>query len=96
MPDDFEQHLERLCNLAHELGATKAKALKAEDVVVDERVRLKCRIPICNDYGTNLMCPPYLGISVSEFARILSNYRVALLLQIDCPIPHEDATIDQK
>lgn len=89
MQNNTKQHLERLCNLARELGASKAKALEAEDVVVDERVRLKCRIPICDDYGINLMCPPHLDISVSEFARILSNYRVALLLQIDCPIPHE-------
>jgi len=89
MPNDIEQHLERLCNLARELGATNAKAFEAEDVVVDERVRLKCQIPICDDYGINLMCPPHLGITVSDFARILSKYRVALLLQVNCPIPHE-------
>ncbi|MFQ6125672.1 MAG: DUF2284 domain-containing protein [Candidatus Heimdallarchaeota archaeon] len=89
MENNTEQHLNRLCKLARELGATKAKAFDAKDVVVDERVRLKCQIPICDDYGINLMCPPHLGISISNFARTLSKYRIALLLQVNCLIPHE-------
>ena len=89
MRENVEQDLTRLCDLALELGASNARAFDAKDVVVDERVRLKCRIPICDDYGINLMCPPHLGVSVSDFALILSKYRVALLLQVDCPIPQE-------
>ena len=78
-----KQHLRQLCDLACELGASNAKTFDASDVVVDERVRLKCQIPMCADYGMNLMCPPNLGITIPEFSQTLSKYKHAMLLQID-------------
>lgn len=80
-----ERDLEVLCKLAKELGATNAVPFNARDVVVDERVRLKCLVPPCKDYGTNLMCPPYV-MSVQEFREILSKYEWAILIQIEAPI----------
>jgi len=74
-----------LCKLAKELGATNAVPFNAKDVVVDERVRLKCLTPPCKDYGTNLMCPPYV-MSVKEFKEVLSKYEKALLIQVETPI----------
>ena len=82
----IELNLKILCALAKELGATNAVPLSAKDVVVDERVRLKCIVPPCDDYGMNLMCPPYV-MSVGEFREILSKYRWAVLVQIEAPIP---------
>ena len=89
MQNHTEQHLNELCDLARVLGASNAKAFDAKEVVVDERVRLKCQVPICDDYGINLMCPPHLGISISDSVRIFSKYQVALLLQVNCDIPQE-------
>jgi len=80
-----EKDLEILCKLAKELGATNAVLFNAKDVVVDERVRLKCLTPPCKDYGTNLMCPPYV-MSVKEFKEVLSKYEKALLIQVETPI----------
>lgn len=85
---EIKKDLERLCKLAKELGATKAKAFNAKGVVVDERVRLKCIIPPCDDYGLNLMCPPYV-MSVQEFREIFSKYQWAILIQIEAPITTE-------
>ena len=81
----IERDLKILCKLAEELGATNVKPVNAKDVVVDERVRLKCLIPPCDDYGLNLMCPPYV-MSVQEFREIFSKYKWAILIQIEAPI----------
>ena len=81
----YKKDLEILCKLAKELGATNAVPFNAKDVVVDERVRLKCLIPPCKDYGANLMCPPYV-MSVKEFKEVLSKYERALLIQVETPI----------
>ncbi|MFC1486409.1 DUF2284 domain-containing protein [Thermoproteota archaeon] len=80
-----EKDLEILCKVAKELGATNAVPFNAKDVVVDERVRLKCLIPPCKDYRTNLMCPPYV-MSVKEFREVLSRYEWAILIQVETPI----------
>jgi len=83
-----EVHLQDLCKLARKLGATNAVSFNAKGVVVDERVRLKCRIPVCDDYGLNLMCPPNV-MSVQEFREVLAKYNHAVLVQIEEPIPTE-------
>jgi predicted metal-binding protein len=84
----IEKDLKDLCNLAKKLGATNAKSFNAKGVMVDERVRLKCLIPPCDDLGLNLMCPPYI-MSVQEFREIFSRYKWAILIQIDAPILQE-------
>jgi predicted metal-binding protein len=83
-----ETNLEVLCKLAKKLGATNAVSLDAKSVVVDERVRLKCCIPVCDDYGLNLMCPPNV-MSVQEFREVLAKYSWAILIQIEELIPAE-------
>ena len=88
-------NLEVLCKLAKKLGATNAVFFDAKGVVVDERVRLKCRVPICDDYGSNLMCPPYV-MSVNEFREILAKYSYVVLIQVETPIPTEMAKEIQK
>ncbi len=63
------------------LGATKAKIIPVSSVVVDERVRLKCFVPLCDKYNRHLMCPPALP-SVEEFRRSLKKYSKALFVQL--------------
>ena len=67
-------------------GATEACLIHARDVVVDERVRLKCRIPICDAYGRNLMCPPYVPL-VADFRTALKKFSDALLIQLTVSLP---------
>ena len=81
----IEKDLKVLCDLSKDLGATNAAPLAAKAVVVDGRVRLKCLVPPCDDYGQNLMCPPQ-AMSVKEFREVLSKYNWALLIQIEAPI----------
>ncbi len=73
---------DRLVRAAKELGADEAKIVDTERIVVDERVRLKCLVPVCDSYGRHLMCPPNL-MSVKDFAQVLRRYRKALILQVE-------------
>jgi len=87
----MEEMLENLGKRALELGAARAVAIPAWQVVVDERVRFKCLVPLCSNYGVNLMCPPNI-ISVEEFRAVLANYKFALLIQVEAaaePPPEE-------
>jgi len=43
---------------AIELGATRAKIVQTDEIPVDERVTMKCQIPLCFGYGVSANCPP--------------------------------------
>jgi predicted metal-binding protein len=69
-----------LKDLALELGASAAKVIPANEVVIENRVVLKCRVG-CNHYGKTLMCPPY-SPSVDYFRKTLSEYSYALVFKV--------------
>lgn len=73
-PSDAFDHLLRL---ALDLGADEAKVIATDDVVVEDRVVLKCRYG-CHLYGKKLICPPFVP-SPDEFRATLKEYRYALL-----------------
>jgi predicted metal-binding protein len=72
-----------LVTAAKNLGAADAKVIPAAEVVVENRVPLKCRTG-CIAYGKKLTCPPYVP-SPDEFRKILSEYRSALLVKFISP-----------
>jgi len=80
--------LERLCELARSLGASGARAMSARGVVLDPRVRLKCMVPTCANYGHNLMCPPNV-MPMDQFAEVLGRYEHAILIQYPIPLDRE-------
>jgi predicted metal-binding protein len=84
-----DKKLRRLVAAAKDLGATDTKIVDTEDIIVDKRVRLKCAIPICADYGRHLLCPPNV-ISVDEFSGIVRLYRKAIILQIEADVDSSD------
>jgi len=51
--------LETFREKALELGAAAAEIIRASQIVVDERVRLKCTVPRCLRAGETPNCPPY-------------------------------------
>ena len=65
------------------LGAVQAKVIPAADVVVENRVPLKCRAG-CIGYGKKLTCPPYVP-TPDEFRKVLAEYRYALLVKFISP-----------
>ena len=88
MTSKIESDLSTLCEEAKKLGAIDAKAVKSSDIIVDPRVNVKCRVPLCAYYGNSLMCPPYV-MSASEFQAILTKYAYAVLVQVEVSIPEE-------
>jgi predicted metal-binding protein len=63
-------------------GATAARIIPSNRVVIDEKVRFKCEVPRCAGYGQYLTCPPYV-MSVEAFSKILSGYKWGLLVQVE-------------
>lgn len=73
-------HLQKLVEAALKRGASKAVPLEAISIVVDPRVRMKCQIPVCKNYGKSLMCPPSV-MSPKDFLEILSRYSDSIVVQ---------------
>ncbi|MGB6680346.1 MAG: DUF2284 domain-containing protein [Candidatus Bathyarchaeia archaeon] len=75
---------------ALDLGAIEAKIIPAENVVVEDRVVLKC-IAGCPSYKKKLNCPPYAP-TVDEFRKMLKDYRFAMLVKFksNAEIKNED------
>ena len=71
-----------LIKIALKSGAAAATIIPAGQVVIDERVRLKCEVPMCAGYGQFLTCPPHV-MSVDAFSGILSRYKWGLLVQVE-------------
>ena len=65
-----------------------AEIIPAQWVEIDERVRLKCAIPSCPHYGSNIHCPPH-GFEPEFTRKAFSRYHWAILFGLDV-IPAEE------
>ena len=54
-----EEDLEKFRQMAVDLGAEDAAVISSDEIIVDERVRVKCIYPKCMFYGNNMNCPPH-------------------------------------
>lgn len=54
----LREHLARYVELALAEDAADARVIPAGDIIVDDRVPVKCRIPQCSVYGQSYNCPP--------------------------------------
>ena len=92
------QDLERYAQKALDLGATRAKVIEVADILVDERITLKCQIPRCFGYGVGAHCPPNT-LKPAELREILKKYHWAVLFTLDVPpevIVRDKATIKER
>jgi predicted metal-binding protein len=80
-----EEELNKIISLLKAQGASVATLVNITDIIVDERVRLKCQVPVCDSYNRNLMCPPYVP-SIAEFREALKNYSLAILVQVSAEL----------
>jgi len=64
---------------------TEACVIAAEDIVLDERVRWKCIIPLCFGYGSSPNCPPY-SPTTEEMRVIVSGYQYGVFLRYMPPV----------
>ncbi len=76
------------------LGATDARIITADMILIDERVRAKCIYPKCGSYGTNANCPPH-AMDLDQVRKVVNNYRYAIFLRLEVPAT-EIASTEQK
>ena len=80
----LKEDLERFRQRAIELGATDARIIPADTILIDERVRAKCIYPKCSSYGTNANCPPY-AMDLDMTRKVVSRYKYAIFLMLKVP-----------
>ncbi len=85
--EQLKQDSEKYRKRAIELGASDARIIPSDMIVLDERVVAKCTYPKCPSYGTNINCPPY-AMSVDEVRKVINNFRYGLLIKMDIPPEH--------
>ena len=78
----IQEDLKKYQDMGKELGASDTRIIRADCLVVQERIRSKCSIPKCAEYGTNLHCPPY-SPTVTEIKEIVKDYRYGVAVKID-------------
>jgi len=78
----LEPNLQRYRRLALEAGATDAVIVPASEVVVDERVRLKCLVPRCLRAGETPNCPPHAP-EIGLIRDALARFSWAVLFKCD-------------
>ena len=71
--------------LALEKGCSRAELLLAKDIIVDERVRMKCRLNACGQYGQNLLCPPNV-LPLEKTRSMLEKYSFVMIMQLTRPV----------
>jgi len=85
VPDDvLRADLEKYRRMAIEMGATDARIITADRVVIDERVLAKCLNPRCDNYGTCMNCPPH-AMSPELMRKITAGFRYAIFTMIKVP-----------
>ncbi len=86
--DTLRADLEKYVKIALELGASGATVVPVCEIVVDERVRLKCAVPRCNHLGATPNCPPYAP-DLDLVRKALQRYLFSILFKCDVG-PAED------
>jgi predicted metal-binding protein len=84
-PNLLQQNLKRYVSLALVAGASDAAIVHARNIIVDERVLMKCRFPLCGEYGACMNCPPNTG-SIGEMRERIKLFEYAVILKLDVPV----------
>ena len=82
--EQLQKDLEKYRQRAIEIGATDAKVITTDTIIIDERVRAKCINPVCASYGTNINCPPY-AMELDLVRKIVNNFHYAIFINIEAP-----------
>ena len=80
--ETLQDDLERYRQMALDLGASAAAIILASDVVIDERVRLKCTVPRCLRAGETPNCPPHAP-DLDLVRQAVKRYSWAVLIKCD-------------
>ena len=85
-PEVLQTDAARYAKEAVKLGATDAKSIKASEIVIDERVRLRCMLPMCYCWGHSIYCPPH-GPAVETCKSLVAKFQLGVLMKMEVD-PH--------
>ena len=74
--------LEKLTQVACQLGASDARAISTTDISVEENLAKLCREPGCENYGLSASCPPHVA-GPDGFRKLLNAFDHAVVFKID-------------
>ncbi|MBN2031881.1 MAG: DUF2284 domain-containing protein [Deltaproteobacteria bacterium] len=95
-PDRLLKDLDRFKQKTLEFGASMVQVIPADWVPIDERVRLKCSIPLCPNYDKSIHCPPHTPTTES-IRKALSQYSHAILFALEIfPVDHFSVRATQR
>ncbi len=81
---ELQQDLQKYRTRAITLGATDAKIITTDMVMIDERVRAKCMYPKCEHFGTSANCPPY-SMEPAQTRILVDRFRYAIFFRVKVP-----------
>lgn len=76
--------MEKLTQLACQLGVSDAKAILTTDISIEEDLANLCREPGCENYGLSASCPPHVA-GPAGFRKLLNAFKHAIVIKIDVP-----------
>jgi len=78
------EHLEKLMQKALSIGASDAKAIRSDDILVEEKLAKLCIEPRCSNYGLSSSCPPYVS-GPSGFRKLKDKLKNAIVVRVIVP-----------
>jgi len=84
LEDQLKKDLETYKQRSLELGATDARVITTDDVIIDERVIAKCAYPKCMGYGTSANCPPH-AMSIGQVRKVVDEFRYGIFINLKVP-----------
>ena len=82
----LQQDLKTLAGRMEKLeGVDRVAIISAKDIIVDDKVRWKCKYPVCFGYNSSVLCPPHTP-PADECERIIHSFRYAIIFQHDVPV----------
>jgi predicted metal-binding protein len=81
---NVKEALEKLMQLACQLGANDAKAISTTEISVEDSLANLCREPGCENYGLSASCPPHVA-GPDGFRKLLNTFDHGVVFKIDVP-----------
>lgn len=79
-PQKLIKDLDRYVQVTLDAGANAASIISTRDIILDERVRMKCQFPLCEGYAACMNCPPNTG-TVDEMRAKVKLYKYAIVFK---------------
>ncbi|MTI65086.1 MAG: DUF2284 domain-containing protein [Firmicutes bacterium] len=80
MDKNQEKIIKQLKNLAIKNKASYVSLIKVKDVKFSKEFRNICETKVCGAYGTNWMCPPYIG-DIHKLIKEAKSFEDGLVIQ---------------